>query len=180
MGKTAILVCPSHSSTVLLVFQFLGVNLPLLSMTTNWKCIGISGAESIFQTLRAQRPLVVVLNKQLLGKYGLELAKQLAKFMYCCSPETLVETLSVMDLEPLLPYPPHPPPFNVVADLINSLSNFLSDNEALAPFQDGANAAVPTPESDIAVPKPEISEEPTSGLRKSPTMRKAQNPEGRT
>ncbi|CAM6126668.1 unnamed protein product [Calypogeia fissa] len=123
--------------------------------------ISNAGAETIFKTLRAQRPLVVVLNKQFSGEYELEMAKQFSKFMYCCSPETLVHTLSIMDLKSLVPYPPMPPPFPVIADLNDSLRHFLMENKDLAPFQETVMSTISTPESPNTIPEP-ISSDSTN------------------
>lgn len=81
-----------------------------------------AGSGSIFETLRANRPLVVVVNDLLMDNHQSELAEELAdrKHLVCASPATLIDTLRHMDLQALVPYPPS----NSLA-LVNTLDRFL-------------------------------------------------------
>ncbi|XP_051486576.1 putative bifunctional UDP-N-acetylglucosamine transferase and deubiquitinase ALG13 [Apus apus] len=69
--------------------------------------ISHAGAGSCLETLEEGKPLVVVINEKLMNNHQLELAKQLHRdghVLYCnCS--TLVETLQMMDLSTLKPFP---------------------------------------------------------------------------
>ncbi|RZC11516.1 UDP-N-acetylglucosamine transferase subunit ALG13-like [Glycine soja] len=66
------------------------------------------GSGSIFETLRLGKPLVVVVNQDLMDNHQSELAEELAdrKHLYCASPQTLHQTIADMDLSSLLPYSP--------------------------------------------------------------------------
>lgn len=74
--------------------------------------ISHAGSGSIFETLRAKRPLVVVVNDLLMDNHQCELAEELAArkhLVYASSPATLIETLKNMELPSLVPYPPSNP-----------------------------------------------------------------------
>lgn len=70
--------------------------------------ISHAGSGSIFETLRVGKPLIVVVNEDLMDNHQSELAEELAdrKHLYCASPQTLPQTISDMDLNSLLPYVP--------------------------------------------------------------------------
>lgn len=82
-----------------------------------------TGSGSIFETLRAKRPLVVVVNDLLMDNHQCELAEALAArkhLVYATSPATLVETLRGMELASLVPYPPGNP-----LDVVSTIDKFL-------------------------------------------------------
>ncbi|KAL1320620.1 hypothetical protein HN51_065291 [Arachis hypogaea] len=70
--------------------------------------ISHAGSGSIFETLRLCKPLVVVVNEDLMDNHQSELAEELAerKHLYCARPQNLYQTLADMDLNTLLPYTP--------------------------------------------------------------------------
>ncbi|KAG6545692.1 hypothetical protein Mapa_012877 [Marchantia paleacea] len=84
--------------------------------------ISHAGSGSIFETLRAQRPLVVVVNTLLMDNHQSELADELAErqYLYTASPEKLVDTMRTMKLETLVPYPSSEP-----SALVKTLDQFL-------------------------------------------------------
>ncbi|KAL2620626.1 hypothetical protein R1flu_000831 [Riccia fluitans] len=89
--------------------------------------ISHAGSGSVFETLRAQRPLVVVVNTLLMDNHQSELADELAerKFLYTASPETLVDTLRTMRLDTLVPYQSTEP-----SALAGTLDQFLGFSPA--------------------------------------------------
>ncbi|KAJ4776396.1 hypothetical protein LUZ62_060653 [Rhynchospora pubera] len=71
--------------------------------------ISHAGSESIFETLRLGKPLVVVLNEDLMDNHQAELAEELAsrKHLFIArGPHLLAVTIERMDLELLVPYEP--------------------------------------------------------------------------
>lgn len=67
-----------------------------------------AGSGSIFETLRAGKALVVVVNKALMDNHQRELADILEKngHLLCASPETLTKSVESFDPSKLVPYPP--------------------------------------------------------------------------
>ena len=65
-----------------------------------------AGSGSIFETLRLRKPLIVVVNEDLMDNHQSELAEELAerKHLFCARPQTLYQTIATMNLESLLPY----------------------------------------------------------------------------
>ncbi|XP_043943829.1 UDP-N-acetylglucosamine transferase subunit ALG13 homolog isoform X1 [Protopterus annectens] len=69
--------------------------------------ISHAGAGSCLETLEAEKPLIVVINENLMSNHQLELAQQLHRngHLFYCTCSTLREKLVTMDLTTLQPFP---------------------------------------------------------------------------
>nr|XP_021203208.2 UDP-N-acetylglucosamine transferase subunit ALG13 homolog [Bombyx mori] len=69
--------------------------------------ISHAGAGSCLEVLEEKKPLLVVVNEDLMDNHQLELAEQLQidGHLYYCTCDTLVNTLNVVDFELLRPFP---------------------------------------------------------------------------
>ncbi|KAM7272493.1 hypothetical protein ACFE04_027156 [Oxalis oulophora] len=86
-----------------------------------------SGSGSIFESLRLGKPLIVVVNEDLMDNHQSELAEELAemKHLYCARPQSLHQTIAEMNLDSLLRYTPGDA--KPVAKLINAFLGFPCD-----------------------------------------------------
>ncbi|XP_069104889.1 UDP-N-acetylglucosamine transferase subunit ALG13-like isoform X1 [Argopecten irradians] len=68
--------------------------------------ISHAGAGSCLETLEAGKPLLVVINNDLMGNHQLELAKQLHQdgHIYYCDCGTLLQTIQEIDIDSLKPF----------------------------------------------------------------------------
>ncbi|KAK9078924.1 hypothetical protein SSX86_002983 [Deinandra increscens subsp. villosa] len=89
--------------------------------------ISHAGSGSIFETLRIAKPLIVVVNEDLMDNHQSELAEELAerKHLFCARPQTLCQVIESLNLDTIVPY--EPGDANPVAKLINKHLGFPAD-----------------------------------------------------
>ncbi|CAA3016704.1 UDP-N-acetylglucosamine transferase subunit ALG13 homolog [Olea europaea var. sylvestris] len=89
--------------------------------------ISHAGSGSIFETLQLKKPLIVVVNEDLMDNHQSELAEELAerKHLFCARPQTLYQTISEMDPESLTVY--QPGDATPVAKFISRFLGFADD-----------------------------------------------------
>ncbi|KAM5574215.1 hypothetical protein ABKV19_013616 [Rosa sericea] len=89
--------------------------------------ISHAGSGSIFETLQLRKPLIVVVNEDLMDNHQSELAEELAgrKHLYYAHPQTLRRIIVDMKVESLIPY--HPGDATPVAKHINRFLGFAED-----------------------------------------------------
>lgn len=86
-----------------------------------------TGSGSIFESLKLQKPLIVVVNEDLMDNHQAELAEELAerKHLFYARPQTLYETISAMDPDSLVAY--EPGDATPVAKFINRFLGFTDE-----------------------------------------------------
>lgn len=87
----------------------------------------LPGSGSIFETLRLRKPLIVVVNEDLMDNHQSELAEELAErnHLFCARPQTLFQIVSSMDPNSLVPY--QPGDATPVAEFINRFLGFVDE-----------------------------------------------------
>lgn len=83
--------------------------------------IGHAGVGTIIEAVRANKPVLVVVNADLMDNHQLEVAEAMSNngFVNMCYPKTLIETLCSKDVFHLLTYPPRNP--RGFADMLQEL-----------------------------------------------------------
>lgn len=89
--------------------------------------ISHAGSGSIFETLKLAKPLIVVVNEDLMDNHQSELAEELAerKHLFCAHPQTLYQVIESLDLDSIVPY--ESGDATPVAKLINRHLGFPAD-----------------------------------------------------
>jgi beta-1,4-N-acetylglucosaminyltransferase len=91
--------------------------------------ISHAGSGSIFEALKLRKPLIVVVNEDLMDNHQSELAEELAerKHLFCACPQNLHQVIKTMDLDSLVPYPSSSA--TSVSKLINRFLGFPDDQK---------------------------------------------------
>ncbi|XP_071739486.1 uncharacterized protein [Rutidosis leptorrhynchoides] len=89
--------------------------------------ISHAGSGSIFDTLKLENPLIVVVNEDLMDNHQSELAEELAerKHLICGHPQTLYKVIELLDLDSIVRY--ESGDATPVAKLINRHLGFPAD-----------------------------------------------------
>ncbi|CAI7799863.1 unnamed protein product [Closterium sp. NIES-54] len=113
---------PDSTGVAVTSFEFAPSMAPYIKQAS--LVISHAGSGSIFEALRASKPLVVVVNGALMDNHQRELAGALAARQHLVQavPESLVATLREMNLDGLVPYPP--PEAEKYAQAIDALLGF--------------------------------------------------------
>lgn len=84
--------------------------------------ISHAGAGSCIEVLRAEKPLLTVINDELAGNHQVELAEELCKggYLFFCSPKRLAQALRQFDVGKLKKYEE-----GRVKDFVKYLDNFM-------------------------------------------------------
>ncbi|XP_027924047.1 UDP-N-acetylglucosamine transferase subunit ALG13 homolog [Vigna unguiculata] len=127
MGRGSYLPTKSEGDGALAVDYFTFSSSIAAHLRSASLVISHAGSGSIFETLRLGKPLIVVVNEDLMDNHQSELAEELAdrKHLYCAGPQTLQQTITDMDLSSLSPYSPGDA--TPVAQHINSFLGFPDD-----------------------------------------------------
>uniref|UniRef100_A0A7S0RJT0 Glycosyl transferase family 28 C-terminal domain-containing protein n=1 Tax=Pyramimonas obovata TaxID=1411642 RepID=A0A7S0RJT0_9CHLO len=109
IGKGSYKPCNAHKILDTKWFEFapsLGEHMSRASLV-----ISHAGSGSIFEALRAKKPLVVVVNDLLMDNHQKELANELSARKHCVAttPEDLWETIEHLNIDELVEYVPGDP-----------------------------------------------------------------------
>ncbi|KAL0270052.1 UNVERIFIED_CONTAM: hypothetical protein PYX00_007588 [Menopon gallinae] len=86
-----------------------------------------AGAGSCLEVLEKEKPLLVVINEELMHNHQRELADRLSAegCIYACTPSTLCETIESMDLSRLEKFPKSDP--SLFPNFLNKFMGFAKD-----------------------------------------------------
>jgi beta-1,4-N-acetylglucosaminyltransferase len=101
--------------------------------------ISHAGAGSIFEAVRANKPLIVAVNNKLADNHQTELASAMSerKHFFSCDPATLAATLKAADFSKLKPLPSAEPGLKAFAACVDDLMGY-SDAPASSRLSSGS------------------------------------------